>query len=68
MSENGMYSAHWKHIKTDYGEETYECSECGLTWALDDGNPQEYEMFYCPKCGSKMSSFIESMNVIRVAN
>lgn len=58
MSENGMLKPHWKHIMSQY-EECYECSECGLMWSLDEGTPKENEMYYCPKCGSKMDDFVE---------
>lgn len=41
--------AHW--IERD---EYYECSHCGLAWALNDGTPKENEMYYCPKCKAHM--------------
>lgn len=62
MTENGMTKPHWKKLSDEYGD-TYECSECGLMWCLDDGTPQENEMYYCPKCGSKMADFIESTDI-----
>ncbi|PKN96964.1 MAG: hypothetical protein CVU42_17705 [Chloroflexi bacterium HGW-Chloroflexi-4] len=37
----------------DYSN-TYECSECGLLWNLTEGDPEDNEMKFCPKCGSKI--------------
>ena len=62
MTENGMTKPHWKKIGLENGD-TYECSECGLIWWLDDGTPQENEMYYCPKCGSRMADFIENTDI-----
>lgn len=59
MNKNGMTEPHWKKLSDEHGD-TYECSECGLLWMLDEGTPKENEMYYCPKCGSKMSDFIEN--------
>jgi rubrerythrin len=37
-------------------EEYWECSECGLMWSLNDGNPFDNEMRHCPKCGLIISA------------
>lgn len=63
MTENGMTKPHWKRIFDGYEDDLYECSECGLMWSLDGGTPLENEMYYCPKCGSRMADFIESTDV-----
>jgi len=34
----------------------WECSACGLLWALPDhGLPSENRMYYCPQCGGKIT-------------
>ena len=38
----------------DYEENTWQCSECGEPFYLEDGTPQENEYNYCPYCGAKM--------------
>ena len=41
--------------ESDYdGDSVYVCSECGETWTLIDGTPQDNNMHYCPKCGAIM--------------
>ena len=35
---------------------SYQCKNCGLAWMLNDGNPFENEMNYCPRCGAKMQT------------
>ena len=41
--------------ESDYdGDSIYVCSECGETWTLIDGTPQDNNMHYCPNCGAKM--------------
>jgi DNA-directed RNA polymerase subunit RPC12/RpoP len=45
---------HWKE-ESDYdGDSIYVCSECGETWTLIDGTPQDNNMHYCPNCGARM--------------
>ena len=34
----------------DDREETWN-SDCGLTWALNEGTPRQNEMVYCLRCG-----------------
>jgi len=46
--------AHWIKKYTPDDGEIYECDNCGVTWAFNDGGPEENEAFYCPKCGFKM--------------
>ena len=41
-------------IWEDYEENTWQCSECGEPFYLEDGTPQENEYNYCPYCGAKM--------------
>lgn len=46
----------WKE-ESDYdGDSIYVCSECGETWTLIDGTPQDNNMHYCPNCGAKMDA------------
>ena len=39
---------------------SYQCKNCGLAWMLNDGNPAENEMNYCPKCGARMDGGAEN--------
>lgn len=38
----------------DYEENTWQCSECGELFYLEDGTPKENEYHYCPNCGARM--------------
>ena len=40
-----------------YDEEDcfWECQKCGLAWILNDGGPEQNEMYYCPKCGREIT-------------
>lgn len=49
----------WKEVDDGWDGVYYECSECGLSWALNDGTPEENEMCYCPKCGARMDERLE---------
>ena len=40
----------WKQ----FDEDTWECSNCGLLWTLNDGNPHDNNMNFCPNCGADM--------------
>lgn len=55
---NGMTHPHWRRVNNGDGY-VYECSECEVMWEFDGGTPQENEMYYCPKCGARMSDFVE---------
>ena len=46
--------AHWIKSDTPDGGEIYECDNCGVAWAFNEGGPEENEAFFCPKCGFKM--------------
>lgn len=46
----------WEEV-TDYGgwgDTHYRCSVCGEEWYLEDGTPQQNNMNFCPRCGSRM--------------
>ncbi len=46
----------WEEL-TDYGgwgDTHYRCSVCGEEWHLEDGTPQQNNMNFCPRCGSRM--------------
>ncbi len=48
----------WEEL-TDYGgwgDTHYRCSVCGEEWHLEDGTPQQNNMNFCPRCGSRMDS------------
>lgn len=42
----------WKII--DYDANVWECTTCGEEWMLNDGNPSDNNMLFCPHCGSRM--------------
>ena len=44
--------------QTDDDSNTWECSNCGGAWCLEDGTPQENDMHYCHKCGAYIEAFI----------
>lgn len=46
---------HW--IESDHG--SYVCSACGEDWVLNDGNPEENHMNYCPRCGARMDGALD---------
>jgi Zn finger protein HypA/HybF involved in hydrogenase expression len=41
-------------INEDNGH--WQCSECDEEWVFNEGTPFENNMFYCPKCGRKLSA------------
>lgn len=46
----------WEEL-TNYGgwgDTHYRCSVCGEEWHLEDGTPQQNNMNFCPRCGSRM--------------
>lgn len=46
----------WEEV-TDYGgwgDTHYRCSVCGEEWYLEDGNPKDNNMNFCPRCGARM--------------
>lgn len=43
----------WKLAFTE-DENVYECSKCGKHWLLNDGDPYDNEMNFCPRCGTPM--------------
>lgn len=45
---------HWIKHETPDGDTHYECSECGVLWAFNYGTPEDNEVYFCPKCGTKM--------------
>lgn len=64
MAKNLMYlegttlvrQGYWEEI-SDYGgwgDTHYRCSVCGEEWYLEDGNPKENNMNFCPRCGARM--------------
>ena len=50
MTENKTCT--WKLDASPYAE-IWE-ADCGLTWSLEEGGPEENGMNYCPKCGKKL--------------
>ena len=42
----------WKLTEPDWN--TWKCSCCGDEWTLDDGNPSDNNMLFCPHCGARM--------------
>ena len=45
---------HGEWMVGDYEEGTWECSNCGLLWMLNDGTPEENNMNFCTYCGADM--------------
>lgn len=45
--------AEW--IRIEKPDEHFQCSECGMKWFLAQGTPLDNEMYYCPRCGAKLS-------------
>lgn len=45
---------HWILRESYYGDEQYECSQCGVIWEFTDGTPKENNSYYCPHCGARM--------------
>lgn len=46
---------YWKEVEYYDGWNIYySCSVCGDQWSLENGNPTENGMRYCPFCGAKL--------------
>lgn len=52
------HEGHWILRESYYGDEQYECSQCGVIWEFSDGTPKENDSYYCPHCGAKMKGVI----------
>ncbi len=48
--KKGMWLYWWD--EPDY--DTYECSVCGASFNIPDGNPLEHNYKFCPNCGADM--------------
>lgn len=44
----------WNVVEDPDGGEHAQCPFCGVEWCLNDGTPEDNEMFFCPKCGHDM--------------
>jgi uncharacterized paraquat-inducible protein A len=54
MAKKKEKTAQW--IRIGIGdEERFQCSACDMVWFLAYGTPIQNEMFYCPRCGAKMT-------------
>lgn len=50
----------WRLIDDDYN--CWRCTCCGEEWVLNDGNPSDNGMAFCPHCGARMDGEEESRN------
>lgn len=50
----------WVEEEVYDGDVYYDCSACGESWVLLDGNPADNGMDYCPHCGARMGMEEES--------
>ena len=55
--KDGESVAKWVQIGINE-EERFQCSVCGMVWFLADGNPIDNEMYYCPRCGTRMDGHV----------
>lgn len=44
----------WIFWEDDPDANTYECSECGEPYMLEEGTPKDNKYYFCPCCGSSM--------------
>ena len=42
----------WRIIDNDWN--CWRCTCCGEEWVLNDGNPSDNGMMFCPHCGARM--------------
>ena len=47
---HGRWKPHVDHNLDDY----WSCSECGMWFNFEAGDPTSNESYYCPYCGAKM--------------
>ena len=57
----------WEEVSEDYEDTYYRCSVCGDEWYLEEGNPKENGMNFCPKCGYDMRG-IPNTDALEIAN
>ena len=50
----------WVEKEVYDGDVYYDCSACGESWVLLDGNPADNGMDYCPHCGARRGMEEES--------
>lgn len=53
---------HWILRESYYGDEQYECSQCGVIWEFTDGTPKENDSYYCPHCGARMKGVLNAVD------
>ena len=46
------------YSEEDYDTNCWECSNCEVVWFFSDGTPQKSVVYYCSKCGAKITEFV----------
>lgn len=49
---NPIRHGQWRIIDIDFN--CWRCMCCGEEWVLNDGNPSDNGMKFCPHCGARM--------------
>lgn len=49
-----MNEHRWKPVDCGDGDIYYECGMCGFALCLIEGDPEENQYIYCPRCGQKL--------------
>jgi len=52
--EDCRAQGYWIECEDAMGDTYYDCSVCGESFSLIDGNPTDNLYNYCPNCGAKM--------------
>ena len=52
--------AHWTEEDDGWGDSYWVCSNCKEPWWLEEGTPEDNNMFYCPHCGARMDEEVEN--------
>ena len=51
--------AHWIEVDDGWGNPYWTCSHCREPWWLEEGTPEDNNMFFCMNCGAKMDEEVE---------
>ena len=49
-----------RYIQQSDDGSTWSCTKCCEWWYLEDGNPFENNMNYCPRCGRYIEALVKA--------
>jgi len=50
------------YMQIDADWNAWRCSECGCDWRLEEGDPVENGMNFCPQCGRRIVKIVHAQH------